>query len=536
MIKRFFFLVGSLLPAFGIPDMQAQVLHKVSVVDHEFQPKTLRISEGDSIRWEWKGDLHNVVAVTLPGGGLKSGAFESELLNTNGSFEVEFSRELLNQYSRDRGTFEYVCEPHAFFGMIGSVSVDRVAKTFIGIASTWQAGGEGSEELSVMAELSGNERTLKLSVPDAGKVMPIELRTGGMGEVGVSVCSGSIYPGGGVDCAVEDSNQLFQGNMFVTLDSRLRAQLVRQGLKGAISGRVRSPDGVVTSGITVSAGGYSVQPDSVGNYRLEHLPYGVYRLSASHAGTQLKEVGWSNPTLLITTEVYQRDFGTATGLPGSTPVPAPTMGDVCTEIKHQLSLLSPAIHNSFDLGIQYISDNALLEFMRAQSVRVKAEVSRGITFEDAELDGLLSVSLAQGKSSGEFQVLNNAGDKICEESFAVVIESPLNSKNLYKVRRYLAQAKFNAGREIHEKRYLDDASALLTEMASGGAKHPKYPNILNRHVVERFNTEVIRIIRAPGKGRRKLSNLFERISSIIELIERENRIKVFGHTSNRCEN
>jgi plastocyanin len=530
VIKRFLPITGLMLSVFSMLQAQAQVLHQVSVVDHAFQPRTLRISEGDTVRWEWKGDLHNVVAVTLPGGGVKSGAFESELLNTNASFEVEFSRELLNQYSRDSGVFDYVCEPHAFFGMHGSVSVTRTAKTFVGTASAWQAGGTGSEELNIVADLSGNERTLTLSVPGAENTLPFELRLGGIGEPGATVCSGSIAPGGDADCTIEESNHLFQGNMFVLLNSRLRAQLVRQGLRGAISGRIRGSDGQVVSGVTVSIGGISSQSDAMGNYRLANLPFGVYQLAALYPGVGFRETGWSNPTLLITTELYQRDFETSVDVPGSLPLPSPTVGDVCIGIREQLSLLTSSIHSSFDLGIEYLSDKSLVEVLRTQKLRVVVKVLRGATFEDADLDGILTVSMAQGKGSGEFALVNEAGESICSEQFTAVINSPLNKRNLYKVKQMLVQATVKA-KGGGDKVLLEETSALLMEMASGGAENPRYPKTLNRRLVVRLNAELNRIRRSSAKSQRRLSRLVERVTQSIELLEEMDRLKAGGHES-----
>lgn len=529
-------MTGLLLTFWGTPHTQAQVLHQVAVVDHAFEPRTISISEGDTVRWEWKGDLHNVVAVTFPGGGIKSGAFESELLNTNATFEVEFSREVLNQYSRDSGVFEYVCEPHAFFGMNGSVSVTRIAKTFIGTASAWQAGGAGSEEFNIVAELSGNERMLALSVPGVENTLPFDLRFGGIGDAGVSVCSGSIAPGAVASCFIEDSNHLFQGNMFVMLDSRFRAQLVRQGLKGAISGRVRSSAGLLVPGVTVSTGGVSAQSDAMGNYRLENLPFGVYQLHASYGGIGFRETGWSNPTLLNTTELYQRDFETSGEFPGGSPLPSPTLADVCTAIREELSLLSTGIHSSFDIAVQYLADQALLDFLRTQKVRVRATVRRGATFEDADPDGSLSVSMAQGKGSGELALFSEAGEMICQEPFIAVIDSPLNTRNLYKVKQMLLRATVRGRRGVPDRMLLDEASALLTEMASGGAENPRYPTILNRRMAVRFNAELNRIRAVLGKSQRRLSRLLERVAGSIELLEESDRIKTGGHASHQSDN
>lgn len=536
MFKWFILMTGFLVSIFGIPHSQAQVLHQVAVVDHEFQPRNLTISEGDTVRWEWKGDLHNVVAVTLPGGGVKSGAFESELLNTNASFEVEFSRELLNQYSRDSGVFGYVCEPHAFFGMHGTVSVTRIPKFFVGTASAWQAGGTGSEVFNIVAELSDNERTLQLSVPGAGNALTFDLRDGGVGEVGVSLCSGSIEPGAVAQCTIEDSNLLFQGNLFVILDSRLRAQLVRKGVYGAISGRVRGADGKAISGVTVSTSGLSVQSDATGNYRLESIPFGVHQLSASYGGVTFSEAGWSNPVLLITTELYQRDFETKTGVPGSVPVPAPTTGDVCTGIREQLSSLAPAFYESFDIGIKYLVEDSLLDFLRTHKMKVRAKILHGATFEDTDRDGILPVTMAQGKGSGKIEVLSSEGAEICKEKFTVVIESPLNTKNLYKVKQYLVLATVNARQGVTFKGFLKEASALLSDMAAGGAENPRYPGILSRRLVRRFSSELNRIRKTRESKEQRLSQFLEKVESSIQLLEERDRLKASGHASHRSAN
>lgn len=100
--------VGSLE---GVTTTQEEVLVSVDGTNLRFSPSTVTITEGDSVRFFWSGELleHNAVA--------RDGLFDSgdPSREVDYSFTFEFGT---------NGTHEYVCEPHEAVGMIGTIVVE----------------------------------------------------------------------------------------------------------------------------------------------------------------------------------------------------------------------------------------------------------------------------------------------------------------------------------------------------------------------------------------------------------------------------
>ena len=80
-----------------------------------FEPATLEITPGTTVRWVWDSDNHNVVPQSIPDGASWEG--EGSPGNTfNTGHEYTHTFETL-------GTYEYVCTPHESAGMVGSIEV-----------------------------------------------------------------------------------------------------------------------------------------------------------------------------------------------------------------------------------------------------------------------------------------------------------------------------------------------------------------------------------------------------------------------------
>jgi plastocyanin len=74
----------------------------VNVIDNKFDPKSIEVSPGDTVTWDFKGKAqHNV-----HGKGFDSGNKNS------GTFEYKFN---------SSGTYEYICTIHP--GMTGKITV-----------------------------------------------------------------------------------------------------------------------------------------------------------------------------------------------------------------------------------------------------------------------------------------------------------------------------------------------------------------------------------------------------------------------------
>ncbi len=97
---------------------RAQETHEVDLlVSNRFEPATLTIEVGDTVRWDWVGGRHNVVNGEGPPGAQDDGEiFDSGLPtgDTGTVFEHTFEEE---------GVFPYYSEPDFFFNMRGVITV-----------------------------------------------------------------------------------------------------------------------------------------------------------------------------------------------------------------------------------------------------------------------------------------------------------------------------------------------------------------------------------------------------------------------------
>lgn len=83
----------------------------------EFDPETVTIEVGGTVRWEWNAGGHNVRVATQPEGAGWTGT-EGANTDTYGSDHVyEFTFEVA-------GTYGYFCAPHRAAGMTGTVVVE----------------------------------------------------------------------------------------------------------------------------------------------------------------------------------------------------------------------------------------------------------------------------------------------------------------------------------------------------------------------------------------------------------------------------
>ena len=87
------------------------VVVSVDSTNLRFSPETITLQEGDSVRFFWSGELlaHNAVE--------RNGLFDSGETSRNVDYTYTFN-------IGENGTYEYVCEPHEEFGMIGTIIVE----------------------------------------------------------------------------------------------------------------------------------------------------------------------------------------------------------------------------------------------------------------------------------------------------------------------------------------------------------------------------------------------------------------------------
>jgi len=90
---------------------QEEVVVSVDSTNLRFSPESVTITEGDSVRFFWSGDrlAHNAVSY--------DGLFDSGDASRNVDYSFIFE-------VGTNGTYEYLCEPHEEFGMIGTIVVE----------------------------------------------------------------------------------------------------------------------------------------------------------------------------------------------------------------------------------------------------------------------------------------------------------------------------------------------------------------------------------------------------------------------------
>jgi plastocyanin len=97
----------------GLPLPAQAATQVIRMVNFAFQPSSVTIHEGDTVRWtNTTATGHNVVS--------SSGAWApSALFTSPGTFSVTFTK---------AGTYNYVCSPHQALGMTGTIVVQAAAK------------------------------------------------------------------------------------------------------------------------------------------------------------------------------------------------------------------------------------------------------------------------------------------------------------------------------------------------------------------------------------------------------------------------
>ena len=107
-----FFLLGAMVPgSLAKVSTSEEVVVTVDSTNLRFSPSSVTITEGDSVRFFWSGELlaHNAVA--------EDGLFDSGDTSRNVDYTFTFE-------AGTNGTHQYVCEPHESVGMVGTVVVE----------------------------------------------------------------------------------------------------------------------------------------------------------------------------------------------------------------------------------------------------------------------------------------------------------------------------------------------------------------------------------------------------------------------------
>ena len=104
-------IAGTVVGDTSIQNEGEVVVVSVDSTNLRFSPETITLTEGDSVRFFWSGELlaHNAVEL--------NGLFDSgePMRNVDYTYTFEIG---------ENGTYEYVCEPHEEFGMVGTIVVE----------------------------------------------------------------------------------------------------------------------------------------------------------------------------------------------------------------------------------------------------------------------------------------------------------------------------------------------------------------------------------------------------------------------------
>lgn len=130
-----FFLQGSID---SIAEEEGEV--KVVTVDStnlRFNPSTITLNEGDSVRFVWGSQAlpHNAVE--------ENEVFDSGEPARNLEYEYFFDYE-------SAGVYDYVCEPHASVGMQGEITVQDVEQAVVEDPEVKASGSDGLPIISIL--------------------------------------------------------------------------------------------------------------------------------------------------------------------------------------------------------------------------------------------------------------------------------------------------------------------------------------------------------------------------------------------------
>jgi plastocyanin len=118
-MKRLFFLFT--LAAAAPAHADIVTVNQINLI---FTPADITINEGDTVRWVWNNGNHTVTEgsdLVVDG----NEAFNYVLRSDNPIVDVVFDAAFLAANPRPNDRYDYFCEPHVVFGMVGVVNVIR---------------------------------------------------------------------------------------------------------------------------------------------------------------------------------------------------------------------------------------------------------------------------------------------------------------------------------------------------------------------------------------------------------------------------
>ncbi|QDU69423.1 cupredoxin domain-containing protein [Engelhardtia mirabilis] len=186
-LRRF---LGPLVAVAGLASAAtAQTTHVVNLYSNVFLPDDLTIQVGDTVRWEWVTNFHNVVSGTNAGmTGIPDGIFSSgSPVAPPSMFEVTFDQAFLDANPVAGNVYTYYCIVH-LPGMVGRVRVETgdgsIGSYGYGLNPTGSLVADGGNATI------GNTLTLSLSNPVDALAGP------GLGIAFLATAPDVNFPGG----------------------------------------------------------------------------------------------------------------------------------------------------------------------------------------------------------------------------------------------------------------------------------------------------------------------------------------------------
>jgi plastocyanin len=109
------------------PDLApATVNVQVGAAGNTFSPKTVTVNVGDTVKWTWVGNNHNVVSAssaTNASLGVSDGRFCDENNQNCANAPLDTAGHTYSFTFTTKGTYDYFCKPHAAAGMTGTITV-----------------------------------------------------------------------------------------------------------------------------------------------------------------------------------------------------------------------------------------------------------------------------------------------------------------------------------------------------------------------------------------------------------------------------
>ncbi len=456
--------------------LAAPVTHNVNVVDHAFQPQNLTVNLGDTVRWTWVDDFHNVVsgrnATALD-------AFDSGVLFSPSIYEVIFNRSfvkanLANFPAQMDGNYlyDYFCEPHVLMGMTGSVTVIPVATSFKAAARALESvpannsGATGSFTMS----LSADEATLSISgTHTVAGATSIEIREGGLQTAGALIATLPTDLSSAQQIAISgtQADALFEGGLYLVINSasfpqgEIRGQIVQSDGTYSIAGKVALANGTMVPNAQIDAGITSTQTNAQGRYELT-VPNGVYQIKGTASGLSIAD---SSLVLVNGASRFNIDLaaspadaaacssvGSGNGIVIARPL------NSSTSLSYDIPLqISAAVGNTFSFSLD------------------------GETFVTRQVQSPGSVEAQSGANTLAVWPSTDTGIPICSGvSLSVTVNSALTKANAEKIKKF---AKSSLKADSAKRRVLlAKITTLLQKMAKGGSKDPAAEALTNANV------------------------------------------------------